>query len=74
MAASPLPPAMRRRIVAMREAGASFDAIAALLNRSGLCGSSGGRWFGSSVRRCLLQLGANAAFKKTTNRSSQCKA
>jgi hypothetical protein len=65
---------MWRRIVAMRAGGASFDAIAALLNRSGLCGSSGGRWFGASVRRCLLKLGHNSTPRKSTKGVSQCKA
>jgi sugar/nucleoside kinase (ribokinase family) len=66
-----LAPAVGKRIVAMRAAGASFDSIAVLLNRSGLCGCSGGRWFGASVRRYLLQAGVNDAFKNSTLRSPQ---
>ena len=37
-------------ILAMREAGASFAAIADTLNERGIEGKRGGRWFASTVR------------------------
>ena len=39
---------------AMREQGGSFGAIAAALNRLGIPGAYGGRWFPATVRRALM--------------------
>jgi hypothetical protein len=52
----PLPPAPQVRALmrAMREQGVSFGAIAAALNRLGIPGASGGRWFPATVRRTLM--------------------
>jgi hypothetical protein len=50
-----LPAAVRASMRELRAAGASFNAIAAALNRRGVPGKGGGRWFAASVRLCLLQ-------------------
>ena len=42
------------QVYALRKAGASFNAIAAMLNRRGLRGPHGGRWFPATVRRAYL--------------------
>jgi len=39
------------QVRALRKEGASFNAIAAMLNRRGLRGPHGGRWFPATVRR-----------------------
>jgi hypothetical protein len=48
------PPTPQALMRAMREQGVSFGAIAAALNRLGIPGASGGRWFPATVRRTLL--------------------
>jgi hypothetical protein len=50
-----LPAAVRAGMRELREEGASFNAIAAALNRRGVPGKGGGRWFAASVRLCLMQ-------------------
>jgi hypothetical protein len=57
----PLPASLLERLRVLREGGASFNAIAADLNRCGVPGRQGGRWFAASVRRALLQSGASLA-------------
>jgi hypothetical protein len=51
---APSPLLVRVQIRLLRESGASFGVIAAMLNRHGVRGFNGGRWFASSVRRALL--------------------
>ena len=46
-------PAARREILALRDLGYSCDAIAAMLNRRGVKGASGGRWYGATVSRVV---------------------
>ena len=46
---------LRVEIDALRAAGVSFNAIAAALNRRGIPGMQGGRWYGASVRRALAR-------------------
>ncbi|WP_332852172.1 recombinase family protein [Duganella sp. S19_KUP01_CR8] len=46
-------PAARRDILALRAQGHSYDAIAVALNRRGLKGVGGGRWYGSTVFRVV---------------------
>jgi hypothetical protein len=40
-------------MAALRAAGVSFAMIAATLNKLGLKGPQGGRWYGATVRRAL---------------------
>ena len=57
-----LPPAsLAAQMRALRECGASYNAIAATLNQNGVRGRQGGRWFAASVRRALLQTAAAMA-------------
>ena len=56
---STLAPATRAEIVALRAAGRSCDAIAAALNKRGVRGTAGGRWYGATIHR-ILQLAAPA--------------
>ncbi len=51
--AATIDPQLRARIVALREAGASFHRIAAELNRTGLSTALGGRWYGATVHRVV---------------------
>lgn len=46
---------VRVEIDALRLAGVSFNAIAAALNRRGIPGLQGGRWYGATVQRALRQ-------------------
>lgn len=50
---STLAPATRAEILALRASGRSCDAIAAALNRRGLRGTAGGRWYGATIHRIL---------------------
>ncbi|MBA5689250.1 recombinase family protein [Rugamonas apoptosis] len=50
----PPEPALVAELRRLRAAGASFGAIAAAMNRRGLRGRMGGRWFAATVRLCLL--------------------
>lgn len=50
---SALDDAVRIEIDALRAAGISFNAIAAALNRRGIPGLQGGRWYGATVQRAL---------------------
>jgi hypothetical protein len=63
---TPLPPPLLAQLRSLRAGGASFNAIAAVLNKGGLRGRQGGRWFAASVRLALLQDGAAAAPSHTT--------
>lgn len=70
----PSPPAAAPVFTYMHELyanGASFDAIAAALNRRGERGARGGRWFAASVRLCLLQKAASP-INESSLRSPQC--
>ena len=49
---------VRVEIDALRAAGISFNAIAAALNRRGIPGLQGGRWYGATVQRALRMAGA----------------
>lgn len=49
----PVPAAIEHAITQLRAAGNSFNAIAAELNKRGLPGPLGGRWYGASVHRLL---------------------
>ena len=51
--APPPEPALVAELRRLRAAGASFGAIAAAMNRRGLRGRMGGRWFPATVRRYL---------------------
>ncbi|KQV82210.1 hypothetical protein ASD15_09110 [Massilia sp. Root351] len=44
---------LRADIDALRASGLSFNAIAAVLNRRGIPGLQGGRWYAATVRRAL---------------------
>ncbi|NRR29373.1 hypothetical protein HSX11_04160 [Oxalobacteraceae bacterium] len=57
----PLATEVAGQMQAMRARGASYDAIAAMLNRSGLRGCCGGRWFAAGVRQALLKTVAEPA-------------
>lgn len=46
---------VRIEIDALRKAGISFSAIAAALNRRGIPGLQGGRWYGATVQRALRE-------------------
>lgn len=46
-------PALVTELRRLRAAGASFGAIAAAMNRRGLRGRMGGRWFPATVRQYL---------------------
>ena len=43
----------QREILNLRAAGVSCDAIAAALNKRGVRGTAGGRWYGSTIHRVL---------------------
>lgn len=43
----------RDAILALRARGLSYDGIAAALNRRGVKGISGGRWYGATVFRVV---------------------
>ncbi len=45
--------AARDAILALRAHGLSYDGIAAVLNRRGVKGISGGRWYGATVFRVV---------------------
>ncbi|MES2149135.1 MAG: recombinase family protein [Pseudomonadota bacterium] len=47
------PVAIEEAVALLRATGSSFNAIAAELNRRGLPGPHGGRWYGASVHRLL---------------------
>ncbi|WP_182214395.1 recombinase family protein [Rugamonas fusca] len=51
---APPEPALVAELRRLRAAGASFGAIAAAMNRRGLRGRMGGRWFPATVRQYLL--------------------
>lgn len=53
---TPVDPRVRREIDALRAAGVSFNAIAAALNRRGIPGALGGRWYPASVRRAAAHV------------------
>jgi hypothetical protein len=55
----------------MYAGGASFDAIAAALNRRGERTVKGGRWYAASVRLCLLRAAACPS-NQSPLRSSPC--
>ena len=71
-------PALAAQMQALRAGGASYNAIAAVLNQSGVRGRQGGRWFPASVRRALQQA-ETAAPQQAMNhamnhiKESQCK-
>ena len=46
-------PDARDVIVALRATGASYSSIATLLNRLGVKGFHGGRWYGATVQRVI---------------------
>ena len=46
-------PDARAVILALRAAGASFSRIATMLNRLGVKGYQGGRWYGATVQRVI---------------------
>lgn len=54
-AALGLSDSMLRIIAEQRKRGESFSSIAAALNKQGLRGSNGGRWYSASVREYLLR-------------------
>ena len=54
--AAQLSNAVAEQMQALRERGASYNAIAAALNQSGVRGNLGGRWFPASVRRALQRV------------------
>ncbi|MES2260213.1 MAG: recombinase family protein [Pseudomonadota bacterium] len=56
---------VRVEIDALRCAGISFNAIAAALNRRGIKGPQGGRWYGSSVHRVLFGVHPGGAHRCT---------
>ncbi|WP_332852151.1 hypothetical protein [Duganella sp. S19_KUP01_CR8] len=56
--APPASPALTAQLQTLRACGASYNKIAATLNRNGVPGLQGGRWFAASVRRALLQMQA----------------
>lgn len=51
---SSIPKPIVDRIIAERRAGVSLHSIADRLNADGIKGSSGGRWYASTVRHALL--------------------
>lgn len=57
--AASLDPQLRARILALRASGASFDRIAAALNRRGIASLSGVRWYGASVRLVVTRAAAS---------------
>jgi len=65
----PLAPEVAEQMRQLRADGASYHAIAAMLNRTGARGRLGGRWFAASVRRVMQQAVNNNEMKET-----QCKA
>lgn len=69
-------PAVAARMLALRASGASYNAIAAALNQSGVRGRQGGRWFPATVRNALRQVAAEVEFPDQTIeaiKESQCK-
>jgi len=46
---------MLRLVAGQRLYGKSFSSIAAMLNKQGLRGRNGGRWYASNVREYLLR-------------------
>jgi hypothetical protein len=69
ISAPPLAPEVAEQMLQLRAEGASYHAIAAVLNRTGTRGRLGGRWFAASVRRVMQQATNNNELKET-----QCKA
>ncbi|MES2127165.1 MAG: hypothetical protein V4463_07830 [Pseudomonadota bacterium] len=49
-----LAPSLRQLMTELRCAGASYHRIAFTLNRVGIPGHSGGRWFAATVRNLML--------------------
>ncbi len=75
MVAMPPPPAVAALIQALRASGASYNAIAAALNQSGVRGRQGGRWFPATVRNALRRVAAGGEFpdQSIEIKESQCK-
>ncbi len=74
-AAAPPPPAVPALIQALRASGASYNAIAAALNQSGVRGRQGGRWFPATVRNALRRVaaGGESPDQSIEIKESQCK-
>ena len=49
----------KREIVKLRTAGASLGTIAAELNKRGLIGAQGGRWYAGTVRYVIKCMATN---------------